>query len=84
MANIGQKKKPCEEQKIFTPKWLQKMHLENVVITYKSRMLKFKIQQKLLNNKKMHNDTFKCSLFFNLRKVVFFNSEHSCFCQLPL
>ena len=25
------------------------MHLKNVVITYKSRIIKFKIQQKMLN-----------------------------------
>ena len=32
MENIGHKKKPCEEKKIFAPK----MDLENVVSTYKS------------------------------------------------
>jgi hypothetical protein len=55
MENMGQKKKPCEEKKK-----LRKIHLKNVPITYKSRILKFKIQQKVFN-KKMQNDTFKCS-----------------------
>ena len=51
MENIGQKKKPCEEKKIFAPKWLRKMNFKNVVITYKNRILKFKIQQKVFNKK---------------------------------
>ena len=42
MENIGHKKNTCE-------KWLRKMHLKNVVITYKSRFLKFNIQQKVFN-----------------------------------
>ena len=46
MENIGQKKKPCEEKKIFVPKMASENALKNVVITYKSRILKFKIQQK--------------------------------------
>ena len=44
MENIGQKKKPCEEKKNSRQKWLRKMHLKNVVITYKNRILKFKIR----------------------------------------
>ena len=35
MENIGQKKKPCEEKKIFAPK-MDSENLKNVVITYKS------------------------------------------------
>ena len=45
MENIGQKKKPCEEKKIFAPK----MASENAF--KKSRILKFKIQQKVFNKK---------------------------------
>ena len=55
MKNIGQKKKLCAEKKIFTPKMATEMYLKNGVITYKSRILKFKIQQKL-SRKKMQND----------------------------
>ena len=51
MENIGHKKNTCEEKKISRQKWLRKMHLKNVVITYKSRILKFKIQQKVFNKK---------------------------------
>ena len=51
MENIGQKKKPCEKKKTFASKWLWKMHLKNVVITYKSQILKFKIQQKVFYKK---------------------------------
>ena len=47
MENIGHKKNTCEERKNLRKKWLRKMHLKNVVITYKSRILKFKIQQKV-------------------------------------
>ena len=49
MENIGHKKNTCEGKKIFAQKWLRKRHLKNVVITYKSRILKFKIQQKVFN-----------------------------------
>ena len=41
----------CEEKKISRHKWLRKMYLKNVVITYKSRILKLKIQQKVFNKK---------------------------------
>ena len=51
MENIGQKKNTCEEKNIFPPKWLRKMHLKNVEFTYKSQILKFKIQQKVFNKK---------------------------------
>ena len=51
MENIGQKKKLCEKKKKSRQKWLRKMHLNNVVITYNSRILKFKIQQKVFNKK---------------------------------
>ena len=37
--------------KFLRQKWPQKMHLKNVVITYESRILKFKKQQKVLNQK---------------------------------
>ena len=40
------KKKICPRQK-----WLRKMHLKNVVFTYKSQILKFMIEQKELNKK---------------------------------
>ena len=43
-------KRTLVKKKIFSrQKWLRKMHLKNVVITYKSRILKFKIQQKVFN-----------------------------------
>ena len=42
MENIRQKKKPCE-------KWLRKIHLKNVVITYKSQILKFFTKKMRLN-----------------------------------
>ena len=45
---VGQKKKPCcEINKFSRQKWLRKMHLKNMVIPYKSWILKFKIQQKV-------------------------------------
>ena len=50
MENIGQKRS-CEEKKISRQKWIRKMHLKTVVITYNSRILKFKIQQKVFNKK---------------------------------
>ena len=41
------------KKKIFSgQKWLRKMHLKNVVITYKSQILKFKIQQKVFYKKR--------------------------------
>ena len=40
------KKKICSRQK-----WLWKMHLKNVVLTFKSQFLKFMIQQKVLIKK---------------------------------
>ena len=46
MENIGQKKKPCEEKKIFASKMASENAFKNLAITYKSRILKFKIQQK--------------------------------------
>ena len=51
MENIGQKKKPCEKKKIFVPKMALENAFKNVGITYKSRILKFKIQQKVFNKK---------------------------------
>ena len=51
MENIGQKMKPCEEKKIFAPKMASENAFKNVVITYESRILKFKIQQKVFNKK---------------------------------
>ena len=54
MENIGYKKKPCEKKKKISPK----LPLKNVVITYKSQILKFKIQQKVFDNK-MQIDTFE-------------------------
>ena len=70
MKNIGQKKKLCEEKKFRAKNGFGKMHLINVVITYNSRILKFKIQQKVFI-KKIWNDTFKCSKFsFYLRKTT--------------
>ena len=51
MENKVQKKKPCEEKKIYKPKMAAEMHLKIVVITYKSQILKFKLQQKVLNKK---------------------------------
>jgi hypothetical protein len=47
MENTGHKKNTCEKRKFSRQKWLRKMHLKNVVITYKSLILKFKIQQKV-------------------------------------
>ena len=51
MENIGPKKNTCEEKKIFRQKWLQKMQIKNVGFTYKSQILKFKIQQNMVNKK---------------------------------
>ena len=51
MENIEQKKKPCEKKKIFAPKMASENAFKNVVITYKSRILKFKIQQKVFYKK---------------------------------
>ena len=47
MENNRQKKKPCEEKIFSRQKRLLKMHLENVVITYKGQILNFKLQQKV-------------------------------------
>ena len=70
MENIGQKKKPSEKKS--RQKSQRKMHLKNVVITYKSRILKFQIQQKVLNKTKMQNYTLKCSqLSLYLQKKCF-------------
>ena len=51
MENIGQKKKPCEENKIFAPKMASENAFKNVVITYKSQILNLKIQQKVFNKR---------------------------------
>ena len=68
MENIGQKKKPCEEKKILRQKWLRKMHLKNLIITYKSRIVQDTTTTKI--TKKMRNDTFICSKFsLYLRKT---------------
>ena len=70
MENIGQKKKPNEEKKI-APKMASENAFKNVVITYKSRILMFKIQNKCLT-KKMRIDMFKCSKFsLYLQKMTF-------------
>ena len=61
MENIGQKKKLCEK-KVLRQKWLWKMHLKNVVITYNSLILRLRYNKKFLT-KKMRNETFKCSKF---------------------
>ena len=45
------KRSPVKKRKFSRQKWLRKMHLKNVVITYKSQILKFKIQQKVFNKK---------------------------------
>ena len=52
MENLRHKKNTCEEKNIFPPKWLRKMHLKNVRFTYKSQILKFKIKQKIVFQKK--------------------------------
>ena len=52
MEKIGQKKKPCVEKKIFAPKMASENAFKNVVINYKSRILKFKIKQKVFNKKR--------------------------------
>ena len=49
MENLGHKKNTCEEKNISRQKWLRKMHLKDVEFTYKSQILKFKIQQKVFN-----------------------------------
>ena len=46
MENVIKKKKPCEEKKVFTPKWLQKIYLKNVAIT-----LNFKVEDTTKNVK---------------------------------
>ena len=52
MENIWQKKKFCEEKKIFVPNMAsENAYFKNIVITYESRILKFKIQQNVLNKK---------------------------------
>ena len=51
MENLGHKKNTCEEKNIFRQKWLRKMHLKKVEFTYKSKILKFTIQQKVSNKK---------------------------------
>ena len=43
------KRTPVKKRKFSSQKWLRKMHLKNVVITYKSLILKFKIQQRVFN-----------------------------------
>ena len=58
MENLGYKKNIWKEKNIFSPK----MALENVGFTYKSQILKFMVQQKVLT-KKMRNDTFHFSKF---------------------
>ena len=62
MVNLRHKKNTYEEKNIFRQKWLRKMHLKNLGFTYKSKILKLKIKQKVFY-KKMRNDTFKCSKF---------------------
>ena len=51
MENIRQKKKPCEEKKICAPKMASENAFKKRGFTYKSRILKFKIQQKVFNKK---------------------------------
>ena len=79
MENIGQKKKPCEEKKIFAPKMASENAYKKTwlsLIIYKSRILKFKILQKVLT-KKMRNVTFKCSKFsLYLQKRTLKNSQN--------
>ena len=45
------KRTPVKKKIISRQKWLRKMHLKNVVITYKSQILMFKIQQKVFYKK---------------------------------
>ena len=51
MENLGHKKNTCEEKNIFPPKMALEKHLKNVGFSYKSQILKFKIQQKVFNEK---------------------------------
>ena len=51
MENIGQKRSSVKKRKFSRQKWLRKIHLKNVVITYKSQIFRFKIQQKVFNKK---------------------------------
>ena len=45
------KKSPVKKKIFSRQKWLRKMHFKNVGFTYKSQILKFKIQQKVFNKK---------------------------------
>ena len=56
------KKKPCEEKIIFAPKMASENASKKRGYTYKSRILKFKIQQKVFN-KKDANDTLNIPNF---------------------
>ena len=49
---IQDKKKPCEEKKNFAPKIALKNVFKNVVINYKSVILKFKIPTKSFKQKR--------------------------------
>ena len=45
------KRTPVKKKIFSRQKWLRKMHLKNVGFTYKSQILKFKIEQKVFNKK---------------------------------
>ena len=45
------KRTPVKKKIFSRQKWLRKMHLKNVGFTYKSQILKFKIQQKVFIKK---------------------------------
>ena len=59
MENLRHKKNTCEEKNIFSQKMASKNAFKNVEFTYKSKILKFIRQQKILI-KKLRNDTFNC------------------------
>ena len=71
MKNIGHNKNTCEEKKIFAPK----MALENRVITYKSQILKFKIQQKVFNKIDVEWYVGMLSIFFIFTKKNFLSEK---------
>jgi hypothetical protein len=77
MENLGHKKNTCEEKNIFLPKMTSENAFKKCGFTYKSQILKFKIQQKVFNKK----DAFKCSKFsLNLRLITFrvFKMQKTC------
>ena len=65
------KRTPVRKKRFYRQKWLWNIHLKNVGFIYKSKILKFKMQQKVLYKKyaKKNNTTRKTLRLFKMQET---------------